>query len=79
MIKLTINSVPVEVAEGTTLAVAILASDVEKFRTSVAGQPRGPLCGMGTCFDCRVTINGLKHQRSCTRLVEEAMEIVTDE
>ncbi|MEQ1642394.1 MAG: (2Fe-2S)-binding protein [Pyrinomonadaceae bacterium] len=79
MPKLTLNRNEIEFADGTTVAVAILSSDIDKFRSSVTGEARGPLCGMGICFECRVTINGEKHQTSCTRLVEEGMEIVTGE
>ena len=32
---------------------------------AVHGEPRAPVCGMGTCFECRVTIGGRQHQRSC--------------
>jgi sarcosine oxidase subunit alpha len=31
-------------------------------RQSVHGMPRTMLCGMGICFECRVTINGNAHQ-----------------
>ena len=53
------------VAADATLAAALLTARVTAFRTSVTGEPRAPLCGMGTCFECRVTINGRHHQRSC--------------
>ena len=79
MITLTINKKSISVDEGTTVAAAILANDIGVFRRSVNGSPRGPLCAMGICFECRVTINGVKHQKSCTVLVANGMEIVTDE
>ena len=34
-------------------------------RTSVAGEPRGPLCGMGICHECRVTVDGEAHVLAC--------------
>lgn len=64
-------------AEGTTVAAAVLNAGETAFRTSVNGQKRGPLCGMGICFECRLTINGERHRRSCTLLAEEGMEVVT--
>jgi predicted molibdopterin-dependent oxidoreductase YjgC len=33
---------------------------------------------MGTCFECRVTVNGKPHQRSCQTLCCEGMEVTTD-
>ena len=79
MITLQINHQAISVAEGSTVATAIFASEAEFFRRSVSGEPRFPLCGMGVCFECRVIINGVKHQRSCQILVENGMEIETDE
>ena len=77
MIQLIINKKSVFVADGSSVATAILASDVESFRQSVSGEPRFPLCGMGICFECRVTINGAEHQRSCQILAEDGMKIET--
>jgi D-hydroxyproline dehydrogenase subunit gamma len=51
---------------------------VSSFRTSVQGEPRGPLCGMGVCFECCVTINGIARCRSCLTLCEDGMEVRTD-
>jgi D-hydroxyproline dehydrogenase subunit gamma len=73
MIQLVINNKSLSIAEGTTVAAAIFASEAINFRRSVSGEPRFPLCGMGICFECRVTINGIKHQRSCQVLAEEGM------
>jgi hypothetical protein len=76
-LSLRVNGVLVEVAPGSTVAVAA-AIAAQSCRTSVSGQPRGPLCGMGICFECRVTINGKPHCRSCQILCEPGMEVRTD-
>jgi D-hydroxyproline dehydrogenase subunit gamma len=78
-VSLLINGTPVRVATGTIVAAAIAQAGVARFRRSVLGEPRGPLCGMGICMECRVTINGRPHFRSCQILAEEGMEISTDE
>jgi sarcosine oxidase subunit alpha len=79
LITLTINNREVIVAEGTTVAAAVLESGCESFRKSVSGDPRGPLCGMAICFECRITINGIAHERSCNIVVRDGMEVMTDE
>lgn len=79
MITLTVNRIEISVDEGTTVAAAISNAGTQRFRTSVTGESRGPLCGMGICFECRVTIDGVSHQRSCNLLVAEGMEVVTSE
>lgn len=75
MIAIAVNQKKVSVTPGTTVAAALLNSGVDRFRESVSGENRGPLCGMGICFECRVTINGVAGQRSCTTLVEEGMVV----
>jgi sarcosine oxidase subunit alpha len=70
-----VNGRAVEVPAGTTVAVAVLLAG-EFCRTSVSGEPRTPLCGMGTCFECRVEINGEMQRRSCQLVCQPEMRIV---
>ncbi len=77
MPSLFINGKPVRVEQGTTVAAAILIAGDTAFRSSVTGQPRGPLCGMGICFECRVTIDGFAHARSCQIVCEDGMKVTT--
>jgi predicted molibdopterin-dependent oxidoreductase YjgC len=78
-IHLTLNGHPLLVAPGTVVAAAIAQAGVIRFRRSVLGEARGPLCGMGTCMECRVTINGQLHSRSCQTLCVDGMEVITDD
>ena len=77
MIELIIDNKIILVERGITVATAILAGDTDSFRVSVSGEPRFPLCGIGICFECRVTIDGVSQQKSCQTLVEEGMNIIT--
>ena len=76
-ITLRINGQFIAVAPGTTVAAAIMQAGIVTFRRSVTGQSRGPLCGMGICFECRATINGQSHTRTCQLPVANAMEVRT--
>ena len=78
-VTIRINSRPHQVAGGTLLAAALAAAGETRFRRSVIGQARGPLCGMGICFECRVTVNREPHVRACQVLCEDGMEVRTDE
>jgi sarcosine oxidase subunit alpha len=69
----------VTVPKGTMVSAAVALAGVDAFRKSVSGQPRGPLCGMGICLECRVTIDGLPHCRSCQILCRPGMEVQTGE
>ena len=78
-VTLAINGHSVTVPEGTMVSTAIALAGVTMFRRSVSGEPRAPLCGMGICFECRVTIDGRAHQRSCQTLCAAGMQVRTDE
>lgn len=73
---LQVNGVPVTVISGTTVAAAILMTGAST-RRSVTGEPRGPLCGMGICFECRAIIDGVQHQRTCQIICAQGMEVQT--
>lgn len=79
ILRVEVDGTTVVVPQGTTVAAAVLLAGRDHFRRSVAGEPRGPLCGMGICFECRVTINGSGHARSCQVVCQEGMRIRTDE
>ncbi len=78
-ITLFINNESLTVAAGTSVAVAVLRANVTTLRRSVSGEARAPLCGMGVCFECRVTINGAAHARSCQIVCEPGMRVTTDD
>jgi hypothetical protein len=62
----TFDGRPIQAAPGESVAVALLQAGVRAFRTSVpGGEPRGPHCLMGICFDCLVTIDGVANRQSC--------------
>lgn len=77
-IQVTVNGKQVQVAAGTTVAAAILISGETVFRRSAGGEPRGPLCGMGICFECCVAIDGMLHRRSCQTLCRDGMKVQID-
>ena len=74
-----VNDTPITLPSGCTVAVAVIESKTSLFRRSVTGEPRGPLCGMGVCFECRVSIDGQSHQKSCQILCQDGMRVRTDE
>lgn len=76
-LTLTVNGRPVTVPIDATVAVAIVLAG-EPCRVSATGEPRGPLCGMGICFECRATINGVPHCRSCQVQCRPGMDVATN-
>jgi aerobic-type carbon monoxide dehydrogenase small subunit (CoxS/CutS family) len=74
---ITVNGRSVSIATDTTVAAAIMIAG-QACRTSVSGEARGPLCGMGICFECRATVDGVPHCRSCQILCAPGMDVRTD-
>ena len=74
-----LNGKPAAAEAGVSVAVAVLSSGVTAFRRSVAGESRAPLCGMGICFECRLTIDGRPHRTSCQTVLAAGMAVTTDE
>ncbi|GIW86596.1 MAG: (2Fe-2S)-binding protein [Isosphaeraceae bacterium] len=77
--RVRVNGTEVEVSAGMVVAVAVARAGRLWSRRSVIQEPRGPLCGIGVCYECRVTINGQAHQRGCLVACQEGMEIEADE
>jgi predicted molibdopterin-dependent oxidoreductase YjgC len=77
LLTLHVDGQELAVEEGTTLAAALWNAGFARFRTSVSGEPRGPICGMGICFECRVTVDGVAHRRSCLLACRQGMVVET--
>jgi D-hydroxyproline dehydrogenase subunit gamma len=75
-IRVVIDGETVEVEQGATVAAA-LALCRKSARLSVSGEPRSPMCGMGVCQECRVSIDGRAHVLACQTLCREGQNIST--
>ncbi|TAM74319.1 (2Fe-2S)-binding protein [bacterium] len=77
-IALRVDGRAVDISAGSTVLAAVAIAGQQSCRRSVSGESRGPLCGMGICFECRVTIDGVQHRRACQMLCAPGMEVRTD-
>lgn len=77
-IEITVDGKPMVAYEGETVAAALIASGVRSFRrTSKHDTSRGIFCGMGICFDCLMTVDGVLNVRTCVTYVEPGMKVQT--
>jgi sarcosine oxidase subunit alpha len=74
---ITVNGRDIEVKPGTVLGAALLTAGIP-CRTSISGQPRTALCGMGICFECRATVDSVPHRRTCQQLCYPGMMVETE-
>lgn len=77
MTRIRCNGREIMVEDGASVAAALLGAGVWQFRSSVTGKPRGPLCAIGVCMECRVTIDGEAQRLACQTLCRAGMEVVT--
>lgn len=77
LVTVLVDGQAVRVPANISLAAALWDAGVSAVRTSVAGERRGPLCGMGSCQECRVTIDDVLHRRACLEPVRDGMRVTT--
>ena len=73
-VSITLDGVSGEVPAGYSVAAVLLNAGTPA-RHSVSGELRTAFCGMGTCLECRVTIDGIAHRRACMTTVSDGMRI----
>lgn len=77
-VVIIVDGVAVPAFRGETIGAALLASGRRVLRRNPhSHMPRGLFCGMGVCFECAVTVNGVPNLLSCMTRVEDGMTIVT--
>jgi NADPH-dependent 2,4-dienoyl-CoA reductase/sulfur reductase-like enzyme len=78
LITLFVDGQVVTAYEGETVAAVLLAEGQHTFRrTPHEDEPRGIFCGMGVCYDCLVSVDGVANVRACLTPVEEGMRVGT--
>lgn len=77
-VRITVDGEPVEGIAGQSIAGVLLGSGRLSWReTAVSGKPRGVFCGIGVCFDCLVTVDGVPDVRACQRRACDGDEVST--
>jgi predicted molibdopterin-dependent oxidoreductase YjgC len=76
-ITLRINGQPAQAQSEQSVAAALMQAGIKTFRQTSSGEPRGIYCGMGVCFECLVTVDGVPDQQACMLPVRPGMHIQT--
>ena len=75
-ITITIDGKSLNVIEGEILAAALWVNGLISLgHNPNTDCPRGMYCGIGHCYECRVTVDGVEDVRSCLTPVREGMHI----
>jgi hypothetical protein len=77
-IGVLIDGSPFEGRQGDNIAtVLLLAGKIGCRRSIVSGEPRGPYCMMGVCFECLVRVDGIDGLQACMIPIRSGMRIET--
>ena len=75
-VEIVVDGLPVTAFEGESVAAALLASGRHRLRTTARlRESRGMYCGIGVCFDCVMTVDGIPNVRTCQTPVRAGMRI----
>ena len=77
-VTITVDGRSLDVVEGEILAAALWVNGYISLGHNPAdGAPRGIYCGIGHCYECRVTVDGFEDVRSCLIPVKDGMRVQT--
>jgi predicted molibdopterin-dependent oxidoreductase YjgC len=66
--------------EGETIAAVLLAAGKRTLRTThVRKHPRGVYCGIGLCYECIMTIDGVPNTRACQTPASPGCRVLTQD
>jgi predicted molibdopterin-dependent oxidoreductase YjgC len=64
---------------GQTVGAALVDAGIRSWRTTRnQGRPRGLFCGIGICYDCLITVDGLANQRACLVRAADGMRLSSE-
>ncbi|MBP7960895.1 MAG: (2Fe-2S)-binding protein [Caldilineaceae bacterium] len=72
-----VDGQPMTAFPGETIAGVLLEAGRRSWRRTPGGKPRGLFCGIGTCFDCTLTVNDTPYVRACQTLAQPGMVVIT--
>lgn len=77
-IEVVVNGRKVKAFEGELVSTILLEEGIFVFGLKHnTGHPSGIYCGMGVCYECLVTVNGVANTRACQTVAEDQMTIET--
>lgn len=75
---ITVDGERIRAFPGETVAGALLAAGKYALRLTRGGSPRGVFCGIGYCYDCRMTIDRRPNERACLTLARPGCHVITE-
>ena len=74
-ITIFIDEKPANALIGETVAAVLLREKIYAVHATLNGEPRGPYCMMGVCFDCMIILEDGQNDQACQVEVTEGLKI----
>lgn len=74
-ITISFDGRPIEARDGQSVAAALMAAGERCLRIDEFGNPKGVVCGIGFCWECRCSIDGVPDTRACMTPVRPGMVV----
>lgn len=74
-ISFTFDGRTISALEGQSVAAALMAVGERVLRVDEFGNPKGVVCGIGFCWECRCSIDGAVDTRACMTPVRAGMVV----
>ena len=75
MFQISFEDKPISAREGQSVAAALIAAGERCLRIDEAGNPKGAVCAIGVCWECRCVIDGVPDTRACMTQARPGMAI----
>lgn len=68
----------IEFTAGQTVGAALINAGIYSWRVTRRRETRrGLFCGIGVCYDCLISVNGVPNQRACQVAATAGMTVTT--
>ena len=74
-ISINFNGVTYRGFKGQSIAALLFSCGIRGLRNCKNGEERGVFCGMGVCYDCTVSINGINGKRACIEPAIDGLDV----
>lgn len=74
-VSFTFDGKTISALDGQSVAAALMAAGERTLRIDEFGNPKGVVCGIGFCWECRCAIDGVVDTRACMTPVRAGMVV----
>jgi hypothetical protein len=75
MFEISFDGKPISARQGQSVAAALIAAGERCLRIDEAGNPKGAVCAIGVCWECRCVIDGVPDTRACMTPARSGMVV----